>query len=49
LRVDDELLLLLWMLRIILGRYLRLVMDVLLQKRIEIVLVLLVRGGQMRA
>jgi hypothetical protein len=40
--------LLLWMLRIVLGRHLRLAVAVLLQKRIE-VLVLLVRRGQMRA
>jgi hypothetical protein len=52
LRIGGELLLLLLllgMLRVVLGRYLRLVGAVLLEKGIEIVLVLLVRGGQMRA
>ena len=46
--VGDKLLLLLWVLRIVLGRYLRLAVVVLLQERVK-VLVLLVRRGQMRA
>jgi hypothetical protein len=49
LRIRDKLLLLLGVLRKVLGRYLGLAMVVLLQERIEIVLVLLGRGGQMRA
>jgi hypothetical protein len=43
-----ELLLLLGMRRIVLGRHLGLVVALLLQERVEIVLVLLVGGGQMR-
>lgn len=50
LRVGNELLLwVLGMLRVVLRWYLRLAVVVLLQEWIEIVLVLLVRGGQMRA
>jgi hypothetical protein len=49
LRVGDELLLwVLRVLRVVLWWYLRLVACVLLQERVEVVLVLLSRGGQMR-
>jgi hypothetical protein len=49
LRVRDELVLRLRRVWIVLWRYLRLAMVVRLQKGVEVVLFLLVRGGQMRA